>query len=141
MSWYMNNELFDPSEDFLKEYVGFVYEIEEKDTKKKYIGKKFFWKPKTLPVTKTRKRKIKTKVLSDWKNYYGSNEALKENVDKKDKINYNRSILVLCKTKGDCSYHEARLQFENEVLMREDYYNNSIGCKIHTKHLTPKNYI
>ena len=40
-------------------YQGFVYLITELSTGKMYIGKKFFWKPKTLPKNSKRKRKIK----------------------------------------------------------------------------------
>lgn len=126
---------FEPDEEFLKDFVGFVYCITELDTGKKYIGKKLFWKPKTLPVTKTRKRKIKTKVQSDWMKYYGSSEALKVNVLIKGNEAYHREILKLCKTKGECSYYEAKLQFEYDVLLSDIYYNEFIGCKIHAKHL------
>ena len=36
---------------------------------------------------------------------------------------FHRRILVLCKTKGECAYMEAKIQFEKEVLLKEDYYN------------------
>jgi hypothetical protein len=75
-------------------------------------------------------------VESDWKSYYGSNEQLKLLVENKSADNYKREILILCKTKGDCSYYEAKLQFENDVLLKDDYYNQFIGCKIHSKHLS-----
>ena len=110
--------------------------ITENSTGKKYIGKKLFWKPKTLPVTKTRKKKIKTKVQSDWMKYYGSNEQLKALVKEVGGEAYTREILKLCKSKGDCSYFEAKYQFQYEVLESADFYNEFIGCKIHSKHLS-----
>ena len=67
--WYYKNEEFKlenyPNESLL----GFVYQITESDTNKKYIGKKLFYT--------NRKKKLKGKVKrviaeSDWKNYYGS---------------------------------------------------------------------
>lgn len=131
MNWYYQNKLFEP--DNLSDWYGFVYEIEELDTGKKYIGKKFFWFTKTLPVTKTRKRKKKTLVESDWKGYYGSNKELREKIG--DGQNYKRTILHLCRTKGECSYYEAKLQFQNDVLFRDDYYNELIHCRIHSKHV------
>ena len=130
--WLYQNQPFDTTPE---EYQGFVYLIEEKDTGKKYIGKKFFWKPKTLPITKTRKRRMRTKVDSDWRDYYGSSKEVQQLVEQKGKNNYNRTILKLCKSKGECSYYEAKLQFEYDVLLRDDYYNEFIGCKIHSKHL------
>lgn len=130
--WYYNNETF---EDTPEEYQGFVYQITELDTGKKYIGKKFFWRPKTLPVTKTRKRRVKTRAESDWKKYYGSSKEVQLLVEEKGKENYKREILRLCKTKGECSYWEAKLQFEYDVLLSDEYYNEFIGCKIHSKHI------
>jgi len=130
--WYYNNQPYNDAED---RYYGFVYCIEELSTGKKYIGKKFFWKSKILPVTKTRKRRKKTLVESDWKTYYGSNLELKENVIKNGETLYKREILRLCETKGECSYYECKFQFENDVLLDDNYYNSFIGCKIHSKHL------
>jgi len=135
MNWYYNDQLYEPSEEDLRSLVGFVYLIVEKHTGMKYIGKKLFWSTKTLPITKTRRRRKRMLVESDWRSYYGSSEALKENVIKNGEEQYERTILRLCKTKGECSYYEAKFQFENDVLLADDYYNNFIGCKIHSKHL------
>ena len=133
--WYYNNQPFTETPE---EYHGFVYMITELETNKKYIGKKFFWKPKTLPVTKTRKRRVKTRVESDWRDYWGSSKELQETVKIAGENKYKRDILRLCETKGDCSYWEAKLQFEYDVLLRDDYYNEFIGVKIHSKHLGKK---
>lgn len=130
--WVYNNKEFNETPD---EFQGFVYMITEKDTGKKYIGKKFFWKPKVLPVTKTRKRRVRTRVESDWRTYYGSSKEVQTLVEEKGKDNYTREILKLCKTKGECSYYEAKYQFEFDVLLSDEYYNEFIGCKIHSKHI------
>lgn len=121
--------------DTPEEYQGFVYMITDLSNGKKYIGKKFFWKPKVLPVTKTRKRRVRTRVDSDWRDYYGSSVEVKQLVEKNGGESFKREILRLCKTKGECSYYEAKLQFEYDVLLRDDFYNEFIGCKIHSKHL------
>ena len=130
--WVYNDNQFD---DTPEEYQGFVYLITELETNKKYIGKKFFWKPKTLPKTKTRKRRVKTRVESDWRSYYGSSKEVQQIVEDKGSDSFKREILRLCKTKGECSYYEAKLQFEFDVLLRDDYYNEFIGCRIHSKHI------
>lgn len=121
--------------DTPEEYQGFVYMITDLSNGKKYIGKKFFWKPKVLPVTKTRKRRVRTRVESDWRDYYGSSVEVKQLVEKNGGESFKREILRLCQTKGECSYYEAKLQFEYDVLLRDDFYNEFIGCKIHSKHL------
>ncbi len=130
--WVYNNKEFNETPD---EFQGFVYIITEKDTGKKYIGKKFFWKPKVLPVTKTRKRRVRTRVESDWRTYYGSSKEVQTLVEEKGKDNYIREILKLCKTKGECSYYEAKYQFEFDVLLSDEHYNTFIGFKIHSKHI------
>ena len=130
--WYYKNEQFDTTPE---DYQGFVYLITELDTDKKYIGKKNFWKPKTLPITKTRKRRVRTRTESNWRSYFSSSSEVQQLVESKGEKNYKREILKLCKTKGEMSYYEAKLQFEHDVLFRNDYYNEFIGCKIHSKHL------
>lgn len=133
--WYYNNEEYKPTEKELSEYVGFVYLITELDTNKKYIGKKFFWSVRKLPPLKGQKRKRTVKKQSDWEDYFGSSDELKQLVEQNGRNAYRRDILKLCKTKGECSYYEAKYQFEKDVLLRDDYYNEFIGCKIHSKHL------
>lgn len=135
MTWFYNNKKYDPTEEELSEYVGFVYLITEKETGKKYVGKKFFWSVRKLPPLKGQKRKRTKKTQSDWMKYYGSSEQLKLLVEERGGDAYHREILHLCKTKGECSYLEAKEQFDRDVLLRSEYYNEFIGCKIHSKHL------
>ena len=133
--WIYNEQIYDKTPD---DYQGFVYVITELDTDKKYIGKKNFWRPKVLPKNSKRTRRIRTKTESNWRDYYGSNKEVQILVESKGKSNYKREILRLCKTKGEMSYYEAKLQFENDVLLSDIYYNEFIGCKIHSKHIRNK---
>ena len=133
--WIYNEQIYDETPD---DYQGFVYVITELDTDKKYIGKKNFWRPKVLPKNSKRTRRIRTKTESNWRDYYGSNKEVQILVESKGKSNYRREILRLCKTKGEMSYYEAKLQFENDVLLSDIYYNEFIGCKIHSKHIRNK---
>ena len=130
--WYYNNQPFEPDEDLLKDYQGFVYLITELDTNMKYIGKKFFWSSRKLPPLKGKTRKRVKLVESDWKSYYGSNEELKLLVENKSADNYKREILILCKTKGDCSYYEAKFQFQHdESHHRPLLYNPDLTLGLH----------
>jgi hypothetical protein len=133
--WHYKNLNFQPNEDELSEYVGFVYLITERDTNKKYVGKKFFWSTRKLPPLKGKTRKRTKKVQSDWMSYYGSSEELKLLVETKGGDAYYREILHLCRTKGECSYLEAKEQFDRNVLLSDEYYNEFIGCKIHSSHV------
>ena len=135
MAWFYNDKLF---EEAPEEYQGFVYEIVDLYNNKRYIGKKNFWKPKVLPKNSKRTRRVRTRVESDWRTYYGSNKELQLLAETNDEVLFERIILRLCKSKGEMSYYEAKLQFEKDVLLRDDYYNESIGCKIHARHLKRK---
>ena len=131
MKWKYQGRNWNPPENFTSsDYYGFVYLIVNLATDKKYIGKKFFWSKKTLPITKTRKRRKKLLVESDWRNYYGSNKHLRADVESQGTDMFHREILHLCKSKGECAYMEAKEQFDREVLLTEDYYNGIISCKI-----------
>lgn len=130
--WYYNGNEYNETPE---EYQGFVYLITELDTDKKYIGKKNFWRPKTLPKNSKRSRRVRTRVESDWRIYFGSSKEVQLLVEDKGEDNYKREILRLCRTKGEMSYYEAKLQFDHDVLLRDDYYNEFIGCKIHSRHL------
>ena len=118
-----------------EDYQGFVYIITELDTNKKYLGKKNFWRPKVLPKNSKRSRRVRTRVESDWRLYFGSNKELRCLVEERGETNYRREIIKLCRTKGEMSYFEAKAQFDNDVLFSDEWYNEFIGCKIHSRHL------
>lgn len=132
MKWTYQNKEF--TSDMIGDNVGFVYIIQDLSNNKKYIGKKLFFSKIRKPPLKGKTRKRTFISESDWKDYYGSSEELKEIVEKGDR-SFTREILVLCQTKGIMSYMEAKIQFERDVLLRDDYFNSFIGCKIHKKHL------
>jgi hypothetical protein len=116
-----------------EDVVGFVYRITNLNTGREYIGKKLFTAARTKVVKGKRK---KLRVESDWREYYGSNKELLHDVTTHGHDAFKREILRLCKTKGQCSYFEAKLQFEHGVLENpEKFYNTWIMCRIHQKHL------
>ena len=131
MAWhYQGKEYKLPPNFDHNDVYGFVYLITNRATGRMYVGKKFFWSKKTLPITKTRKRRKRLLVESDWKNYYGSNVHLKEEVNNQGDEMFHREILHLCKTKGECAYMEAKEQFDRDVLIDDKYYNGIINCRI-----------
>lgn len=130
LNWIYKNAEFTETE-ILDNY-GFVYQITNLQTGKKYIGKKFFYSQKTK-IVKGKKRRIK--IESNWKLYYGSNSELENDVKTLGQDIFKREILYLCKTKGECSYLEAREQFEKKVLESDDYYNNWIMVRVRKNHI------
>ena len=46
------------------------------------------------------------------------------------KDNYKDEMICLCKTRGDTNYMEAKIQFDEDVLLNEKNYNGIIAVKI-----------
>jgi hypothetical protein len=120
----------------INDYLGFVYEIFDHITNKKYIGKKLFFSSKKLAPLKGQKRKRKKILESDWKAYYGSSEEIKTIVEEHGSSRFSRKILHLCKSKGEMSYLELKEQVISDALLKPDeYYNQFVGGKIHRNHV------
>ena len=134
INWIYNNLNF--TEDLIGDSYGFVYMITNLETGKKYIGKKLFHFSKTKQVKGKRK---KYKVQSDWQTYYGSNEELKNDVILLGVESFSREILHLCRSKGECSYLEAKEQFHNNVMEGNDYYNTWIMVRVRKSHIKDYN--
>ena len=128
--WLYNGQVVDS--EVLENYLGFVYLITNLTNNKKYIGKKLLKRTKTKVVKGRKKRSL---VESDWKDYYGSNKELAEDVNTQGIHNFKREITRFCTKKGECSYYEAQAQFAVDILYRDDYYNNWISVKVQRSHL------
>jgi len=137
---YNNQEISELPEDC----VGFVYLITNLTSNRKYVGKKLSKFSKTTYKTVTlkngtkKKKKIKSKIDSDWLVYYGSSIELNKDVELLGKENFRREILFFCKSKAECSYIEAREQFTRRVLETTDYYNGQISVRVHGSHILNK---
>ena len=142
MVWlYENTEITTLPEDC----VGFVYLITNRTTGRRYIGKKLAKFSKTtykvvkLKNGNKKRKRIKSKVDSDWQRYYGSNEQLNQDIARLGVDNFTREILFYCRSKAECSYIEAREQFRHKVLESDDWYNGQIVCRIHGSHIRKLN--
>ena len=128
MTWtYQDKEV----EELPQDVVGLVYIITNTTNDRQYIGKKLAKFSRTKPPLKGKKNKRRTKVESDWKDYYGSSDELNEDIGILGKDNFKREILFYCYSKSELSYIEAREQFARKVLETDDYYNGHIRVRIH----------
>ena len=130
MSWIYNNELFDFEK--YSDYYGFVYLIENIENNRKYIGRKYLTKAAYKQV-KGKRKKIRKE--SDWREYYGSSPSLLSDIEKYGKDKFKRTILRLCKTRGEANYWETKLIFETDAILREEYYNSWCSVKIQSSHV------
>jgi hypothetical protein len=138
MSWYYENiEITQLPEDC----IGFVYIITNTLSGRMYIGKKLAKFSKTTYKTvklkngTKKKKKIRSKIDSDWLTYYGSSPELSKDIAQLGQENFRREILFYCKSKAECSYIEAREQFSRRVLESKDYYNGHIQVRVHGSHI------
>ena len=141
MTWtYLNT----PVNELPDDVVGFVYLITNLASGKKYIGKKLAkfsktrYKMHTQKNGKRVKKKIRSKVDSDWKDYYGSSDALTKDIELQGKSQFTREIIRMCYSKAECSYWEAKEQFYNGVLESTDWYNGQISVRCHKNHILGK---
>ena len=141
MEWTYQGAIVDTLPD---DCVGFVYLITNITNDRKYVGKKLAKFSKTSIKTVTlkngtkKKKKIRSKVDSDWRTYYGSSDNLNKDVALLGEDNFAREILHYCNAKAVCSYLEAKEQFDRKVLESLDYYNGIISIKIHKNHIINK---
>ena len=141
MTWYYLDK---PVDELPDNVIGFVYIITNRLTGKRYIGKKLAkfsktrYKMHTQKNGKRVKKKIRSKVDSDWKDYYGSSESLTTDIAVLGQANFHREILRMCFSKAECSYWEAKEQFYNGVLESDEWYNGQISVRLHKSHILGK---
>ena len=109
---------------------GFIYIITNKLSGRKYIGKKQISKIRKLKPLKGTKKKRKSAGESDWKKYTSSSTELNEDIVKHGMSNFKFEIVKLCSSKWELSYSESKMQFENNVLLTDAWYNAMIHCRI-----------
>ena len=141
MTWFYKQQ---PITELPDDCVGFVYMITNNLTGRKYIGNKLAKFSKTTYRTVKQKngikkrKKIRSKIDSDWQQYYGSSAELSADIEKLGTHNFTREILYYCASKSECSYIEAREQFSRRVLESADYYNGHIQVRVHGSHILNK---
>jgi len=136
MTWYFQHTAAEVTLEDVEGYYGFVYMITELVTGKKYIGRKYLTKAKTKQVKGKKKR---TRVKSDWEDYYGSNAELLKEIEVKGKDAFVREIIHLCKTRSETNYYETYEIFARHALLSDSFFNAWVACKIrkaHLKHLS-----
>jgi hypothetical protein len=139
--WFHQDQIVNELPD---DCVGYVYNIINVVTGRQYIGKKLAKFSKTTYKTvklkngTKKKKKIRSKIDSDWQEYYGSSAELTVDIAKLGKENFKREILYYCRSKAECSYIEAREQFDRKVLESTDYYNGQISVRVHGSHILKK---
>ena len=121
---YKGEPLNDPPDNAF----GFIYQITNVQTGRKYIGRKYFGKTRRVKQKgKTRRKVVRTE--SDWKTYTGSSKTLTADIQKLGKDMFTFEILLLGYTKGQVNYLEENVQHSLQVVMSDQYYNDCVGSR------------
>ena len=135
--WIYQGRIFDGS--LIGNNYGFVYCINNTITKKKYIGRKYFWqkrKPRNKGDSSVRRRVTSE---SNWRNYWGSCPELKEDVGRYGTGQFTRQILSLHSTLGKTNFEETKQLFVHNVLTESltdgspAFYNSNILGRYYRK--------
>jgi hypothetical protein len=130
---YQNNQSFEMPDNAL----GYIYCITNKLDNKIYIGRKLLVsnrkktltkKEKLLPENKRKKFKREIKE-TDWKNYWGSSDELKRDIEQRGQENFSREILMFCSTLTDVSFYETYFQIKYDVLFCNSYNRHIANTK------------
>jgi hypothetical protein len=132
------------SDDFTTDYFGFIYKITNLETGKFYIGKKSFIHNKKkklgkkelllIPVTRGRRPTTKReKVDSGWRTYWGSSKTLLSDIKELGEDKFERVILSFHTSSKQLTYFEMMHHVRENVLFRDDCYNDNILAKFYKK--------
>jgi hypothetical protein len=129
---------------------GFIYRITNIETGKFYIGKKQLisitnkklGKKELIVIKEERKQNkvqgkqpTKKQIIqeSNWLDYYGSSKLLLEEIKKLGKEKYKREIIQIAQNSKQLTYYEALYQMSENILQRDDCYNENIAGKWYKK--------
>jgi hypothetical protein len=120
--WIFDDKPF--TDDMIKDYVGFVYNIVNVKTNEQYIGRKYFHN-----IRKVKGKRNRQRADSNWKEYWGSSSELLAKLEEYGTGDYKRYILSLHITRGDVNFEEVKQQFLNNVLEEDNFLNGNINGK------------
>lgn len=145
-NWTFNGQEITSFSQMPEGTLGFIYKIHNLDTGKYYIGRKtvsgnkkrkLTAKEKLLPENKRKTVIIEHKESPGWKTYNGSNEVLKAEIKKGDKV--VKEILHYCFSKAEITYLETREIICSGALVDELSYNGWVKATIYKKFLLKDN--
>jgi hypothetical protein len=126
--------------------VGFVYlirnnhpdVIQNKSSKRFYIGKKQLLKRVKRKPLKGKTRNRISFVDNDVEKYWGSSKELLSDIEKYGIEHFSREVIEVCNSKFHMSFAEIDWQIKCRVLFDDRFFNGIINCRLG---VVPKNYV
>lgn len=129
--WLHNNKILSDDEIPEKAY-GFLYIITHIPSGKRYLGRKYLTKAKTKTV---KGKKIKSRISSDWKDYWGSSPYLLEWIEKEGKENFTREIILWSNGRGELNFLEVEMQVKLNTIRDPLWINSNVSAKYYRKNV------
>ncbi len=134
MSWLYKGKMLE-DDQIPDKAQGFIYLITYLPTKQKYIGRKL--------LTKAHRRQknnkvIRSRVESDWREYWSSSPEVKQLVEEQGTDNFVREILVFADTKGQLNYLEEKFLYCVGALESTVWLNSNIRSKMYKRNILNK---
>lgn len=131
--YYKGNELTD--EQIPDKAQGFIYLITYKPTNQRYIGRKLLTKAHRRQKNK---KIIRTRVESDWREYWSSSPEIKQLIEEQGTDNFVREVLVFANSKGQLNYLEEKFLYCVGALESVDWLNSNIRSKMYKRNILNK---
>lgn len=134
--WMYDNEEITSIEQVPEGAMGFVYLLINLETGRRYIGKKYLYSERKTKLGKKEVAALENKRLKKWKmvkkesewlNYTSSSEEIKKEIA--EGVQFSKIILQWTYSKMETYYLEVKLQFKNDVLESDEWYNKNIASK------------
>ena len=115
----------------MAEMYGFIYKATNLATGRWYVGKKAYSHKIKVKVGKKERKRTGKRVKyiikdSGYKEYLGSSEELKKDIEKLGRVNFRREILRECPDRISLSYWEQCYLFTLGAIF-ENSYNSNLG--------------
>lgn len=134
MSWlYKGNVLTD--EMIPDKSAGFIYIITHLPTGRRYIGRKLLTKAHRRQKNK---KIIRSRVESDWREYWSSSPDVKQLIEEEGTDNFVREVLVFAQSKGQLNYLEEKFLYYVGALESDDWLNSNIRSKMYKRNILNK---
>lgn len=117
-----------PSNITPTDYHSFVYRISFPDGTY-YLGKKKLWVEKAKKISKE----------SDWKDYWGSSQLVKDKVALVGEANVTREIIKFCVSAGEASWEETVALIKGDCMVDPLCLNGNVLMSFHKKVVTGYN--
>lgn len=134
MTWmYKGSELTD--DKIPSKAQGFIYILTYTPTGQRYIGRKLLTKAHRRQQNK---KIIRSRVESDWREYWSSSPEIKSMIEKEGTDNFVREVLVFADTKGQLNYLEEKFLYCVSALESEHWLNSNIRSKMYKRNILNK---